>query len=223
MKMIKAVLFDLDNTLIDFMKMKRLSCEEAISAMIDAGLPLDKEEAIKKLFALYQKHGIEHQKIFQLFLKETMGKIDWRILASGVVAYRRIKASFLEPYPHTLKTLIELKKKGIKLAILSDAPKLEAYTRLAATKLMPFFDVILTLDDTKAFKPAKQAFLLALKRLGTKPEETLMVGDWHERDIVGAKKVGMKTAYAIYGTIKEVKSTADYDLASIKDILKVVR
>jgi len=36
--MIKAVLFDLDNTLIDFMRMKRNSCESAISAMIDAGL-----------------------------------------------------------------------------------------------------------------------------------------------------------------------------------------
>ena len=38
--MIKAVVFDLDNTLMDFMKMKRRSIEEAIPAMIDAGLTI---------------------------------------------------------------------------------------------------------------------------------------------------------------------------------------
>ena len=39
--MIKAVIFDLDNTLVDFMKMKRLSIEAALTAMIDAGLQMD--------------------------------------------------------------------------------------------------------------------------------------------------------------------------------------
>ena len=64
----KAILFDLDNTLIDFMRMKKISCEAAISAMIDAGLPLEKETAYEKLFELYGVHGIEHQEIFQKFL-----------------------------------------------------------------------------------------------------------------------------------------------------------
>jgi len=46
--MIKAVLFDLDNTLVDFMKMKEMAVEGAVDAMIDAGLNLTKEEAIEK-------------------------------------------------------------------------------------------------------------------------------------------------------------------------------
>ena len=41
--MIKSVIFDLDNTLIDFMRMKKISSDAAISAMIDAGLNDDKE------------------------------------------------------------------------------------------------------------------------------------------------------------------------------------
>ena len=43
--MIKTIIFDLDNTLIDFMRMKRISCEAAMDAMIKSGLKIDKEKA----------------------------------------------------------------------------------------------------------------------------------------------------------------------------------
>ena len=66
--MIKAVLFDLDNTLIDFMKVKRSSVNAAINAMLAAGIKLKKKKATKILYGLYKKHGIEHQQIFQKFL-----------------------------------------------------------------------------------------------------------------------------------------------------------
>ena len=69
--MIKEIIFDLDNTLIDFLKMKKHSCEAAISAMIDAGLKVKKEKALKLLFELYDKHGLENPRIFQKFLKKT--------------------------------------------------------------------------------------------------------------------------------------------------------
>ena len=51
--MIKAILFDLDNTLIDFMRMKEKSCESAIDAMILAGLKTNKKKATEELFKLY--------------------------------------------------------------------------------------------------------------------------------------------------------------------------
>jgi len=52
---IKAILFDLDNTLVDFMAMKRKSCEAAIDEMISAGLGMKREEALKILFEMYDK------------------------------------------------------------------------------------------------------------------------------------------------------------------------
>ena len=48
----ERIAFDLDNTLIDFMKMKKISCEAAISAMIDGGLPMKQKVAYNKLFEL---------------------------------------------------------------------------------------------------------------------------------------------------------------------------
>ena len=72
--MIKAVIFDLDNTLIDFMTMKKLSCDAAINAMIGAGLNVKKDKAIKELFRLYDKYGLEEKTIFQKFLKKVAKK-----------------------------------------------------------------------------------------------------------------------------------------------------
>ena len=138
--MVKAVLFDLDNTLLDFLRMKKISCEAAISAMVDAGLEMDQETAYNKLFELYGVHGIEHQEIFQKFLKETTGEIDYRILSAGIAAYRRMQTGYLEPYPHVRKTLIALREKRIHLGIVSDAPKLRAWLRLAEMGLSAFFD-----------------------------------------------------------------------------------
>ena len=219
--MIKAVIFDLDNTLIDFMKMKKISCDAAISAMIGAGLDIKKEKAMKELFYLYDKYGLEEKTIFQKFLKKIAKKIDYEVLASGIVAYRRVRSGFLEPYPHVSEVLFELKKRGIKLAIVSDAPRLKAWVRLVAMKINHLFDIVITFDDTKEMKPSVAPFKLAFKKLKLKPYECLMVGDRPERDIKGARKLGMLTCFAKYGN-PNAKSNADYEINDIKELLEIV-
>ena len=221
--MIKAVLFDLDNTLIDFLRMKRLSCEAAIDAMIGAGLNISHENAIKALFELYDKHGMEDKAIFQKFLKKLTGKVNYKILANGIVAYRRVREGFLEPYPNVDYVLLKLKGMGLKLAIVTDAPRLKAWIRLAAMKLSNYFDVVVTFEDTKQHKPSKMPFNAALKQLSLKPEECLMVGDWPERDIKGAKAIGVRTCFARYGNLKAKKVNADYEIKSIKELLDIVK
>ena len=157
------------------------------------------------------------------FLKKITKKVDYEILASGIVAYRRVRTGFLEPYPHVGEVLFELKRRGIKLAIVSDAPRLKAWIRLVSMKINHLFDVVVTFDDTKEFKPSIKPFEVALKKLKFKPGECLVVGDRPERDIKGAKAAGMKTALAKYGQFPrkgEVK--ADYGLEEISDIQKIV-
>ena len=221
--MVKAILFDLDNTLIDFMKMKRASCEAAVEAMISAGVRLDKEKALRVLYELYDTHGYEHQMIFQKFLRKLNHKIDYRILASGIVAYRKVQLGFLEPYSRVVPTLIKLKERGLKLAIVSDAPRLKAWIRLVEMKIQDFFDVVVCFEDTRQRKPSRLPFERAVMLLGVSPKDCLMVGDWPERDIQGAKALGMKTVFARYGAMKPVRSSgADYEIASIDQLLAVV-
>jgi len=220
--MIKAVIFDLDNTLIDFMRMKEISCDAAISAMIDAGLNVDKGRAMKELFSLYDEYGLEDRMIFQKFLKKMAKKVDYEVLASGIVAYRRVRAGFLEPYPHVGEVLFELKRRGVKLAIVSDAPRLKAWIRLVSMKINHLFDAVVTFDDTKKLKPSTMPFKAAFKQLKTDPNECLMVGDRPERDIEGAKKLGMLICFAKYGNPKAKSLNADYEINDIKELLEII-
>ncbi len=222
--MIKAIIFDLDNTLVDFMRMKEASVRLAAEAMVDAGLSMSVDEVYQGIFRVYDKYGIEFQNVFDKFLEETFGYIDYRILAAGIVAYRKAKEANLVLYPHVRYTLMELLKLGLNLAVVSDAPRLQAWTRLAQVGLLDFFKVVVTFDDTGERKPSPAPFKFALDKLGTTPSETIMVGDWAERDITGAAKLGMITVFAKYGdTFGTVNSGANYDIDDIIELIKIVR
>ncbi|MCK5407664.1 MAG: HAD hydrolase-like protein, partial [Candidatus Krumholzibacteria bacterium] len=119
--MIKVVIFDLDNTLTDFMRMKESAVEAAVGAMVDAGLRFPPEQIKDKIYEVYEREGIEFQKVFDEALKELLGDTDFKILAAGIVGYRRAKEASLVLYPHVRVTLIELMKRGIRLAVVSDA------------------------------------------------------------------------------------------------------
>jgi putative hydrolase of the HAD superfamily len=221
--MVKAVIFDLDNTLLDFKKMKEQGVRAAIGAMIEAGLEYDEEKAYDEIFDIYHEKGWEYRLIFDDFLLNTIGKIDNKLLAAAIVAYRRAKEATLLVYPNVRKTLIHLVKHGIKIAVVSDAPSREAWMRIYYLNLHHVFDLVLTYDDSKVHKPSPIPFKLALEKLKIKPEEALMIGDWPERDVVGASQVGIKTIFARYGdTVSVDKSGADWEVDDIYEIVNIV-
>ncbi|MEO0084703.1 MAG: HAD-IA family hydrolase [candidate division WOR-3 bacterium] len=223
MPKIKAVIFDLDNTLVDFMKMKELAIDAAADAMIDAGLPMKKQEVYQRIFNVYKEKGIEYQQVFDSFLLETLGKIDMKILAAGIIAYRRARESALVSYPKVTITLLELLKRGLKLAVISDAPRLQAWLRLCGLNIHNYFDVVITFDDTNKRKPDAEPFIMALKQLNLTAPEVIMVGDWPERDIIGAKPLGMKTVFARYGdTFGTKNSGADYEIDDIYQLIEII-
>jgi len=221
--MIRAIIFDLDNTLTDFMKMKRAAIDAAVDGMLDAGLTLSREEVATRIYQVYDREGIEYQQVFDRFLNEQLGRIDYKILSSAIVAYRRARDSYLVLYPHVNITLLELLKRGLKLAVVSDAPRLQAWTRLAQLQLHHLFDTIVAFEDTGERKPSPKPFERAIEVLGIAPGEAIMVGDWPERDVVGAAKVGIKTAFARYGdTFGTVHSGADFDLNDVYELVAIV-
>ena len=221
---IKGVVFDLDNTLLDFMKMKQVAVRSAIRGMIEAGLEIDEKKSFEDIITLYEKIGWENQKVFDVFLENSIGHVDNKFLAAGVVAYRRAREANLLAYPNVNKTLIELTKLGMKLAVVSDAPSREAWMRIYYLNLYHFFDVVITFDDSGERKPSSIPFEMALKKLGLKPQSSLMIGDWPERDVVGAKKIGMRTAFAVYGDTFGTKvSGADWDIEDISELTRIIK
>ena len=221
---IKGVVFDLDNTLLDFMKMKQVAVRSAIRGMIEAGLEIDEKKSFEDIITLYEKIGWENQKVFDVFLENSIGHVDNKFLAAGVVAYRRAREANLLAYPNVNKTLIDLTKLGMKLAVVSDAPSREAWMRIYYLNLHHFFDVVITFDDSGERKPSAIPFEMALKKLGLKPQSSLMIGDWPERDVVGAKKIGMRTAFAVYGDTFGTKvSGADWDIKDISELTRIIK
>ena len=218
----KAVLFDLDNTLVDFHALKDECVKAMASAMHDAGLKRSQESIAKRLWELYDEHGWEDQTILQKYFEKEFGSVDWRILAHAVVEYRKIKASRLEPYANVKKTLLRLRERGLRLGVVSDAPRLQAWIRLAELDLDDCFDFVVSFDDTGEKKPSSKPFERALALLKLTASEVLFVGDSAHKDIEGAAKAGMKTCLALYGNGEADGAKADCEIASFEDLLALV-
>jgi putative hydrolase of the HAD superfamily len=235
--MIRAVIFDLDNTLTDFMRVKTSAIEAAADAMLDAGLvPRNRpgsdgsprQRVVERIREIYDREGLEHQKVFNVFLNEELGAVDYKLLAAAIVGYRRARDSALVPYPHVHLTLHRLLRRGLKLAVVSDAPREQAWLRLVYLGLHHVFDEVVTFEDTGVHKPGKAPFLAVLRRLGVEPEDCLMVGDWPDRDLAGASSLGIRTVFAHYGySWSKDKSSikqhpADHAIHDILDLVDIV-
>jgi putative hydrolase of the HAD superfamily len=226
MRKIRAIFFDLDNTLSDFMRMKEEACRAAVRAMIDAGLDMTQEEAYVILMKTYSAVGWESDKAFSEFLK-SVGQFDHKILAAAINDYLKTKNDFLKPYPNVESVLQKLRKEGIILSIVTDAPKTKAFQRLLTMGIERYFRSVVGYEDTGREKQTGLPLMLALNRLkrevpGIANSEILMVGDSIERDLVPAKKLGLQTALSKYGQITEETGTADYELTDIKDLINFV-
>jgi len=216
-------IFDLDNTLLDFMKMKELAVKAAIRSMIEAGLLVDEELSYNEIISIYEQFGWENQKVFDVFIEKQIGRVDNKFLAAGIVAYRRAREANLMAYPNVNKTLMSLAKMGIKLGVVSDAPSREAWMRIYYLNLYHYFDVVITHDDSGERKPSAKPFQMALDAMKLNPNETIMIGDWPERDVVGAKQIGMKTVFARYGdTFGTINSGADWEINDIYQLVVII-
>ena len=211
---------------MDFMKMKSMSVDAAINGMIEAGLNIDRKQSKEKIYDIYDEKGYEYQEVFDDFLLELQvtSSSYHKYLAAAIVSYRKIKDATMVLYPNVNSTLITLSKLGFKIGVLTDAPSREAWIRLYSLSMHHLFDEVVTLEDTGKRKPSSEPFIKISDLLEISPEEILMVGDWPERDVIGAKKLNMNTAFAKYGDMfKTIDSGADYDLNDISEIIDIVK
>lgn len=149
--------------------------------------------------------------------KELSHKVWYDFIGS---IYRRIQRLS----PKTLPLLHSLKKSGYKVGLITE---MRSGFKLKALGLEDFdFDAIVEAEKLGVSKPHSKAFLEALRKLGCRPEEALLVGDDARKDIVGANKLGITSVLINRGrydvALLEGLEKPDFCISELDEILKIL-
>jgi len=223
---IKAVFFDLDDTLYDTSVQVRSARENAVKAMVSAGLDATVEDALENLRGIVNKYGSNYSHHFDELLKKYCVK-DPKIIAAGIVSYHDTKTAYLVPYADSIPTLLWLRDKGCKLGVITDGIPVKQWEKLIRLGLKDMFHTVVIAEKPEHQKPSKTPFKKAAQTLNLETSQCMMVGNRLDKDIEGAKKAGMTTALLVKEghEIQKPKNKAqepEYileDLKSLKSVL----
>ncbi len=128
-------------------------------------------------------------------------------------------------FDDALDILNYLEEKGYKLGIIANQPK-DFRQRLDSWELSKFFDVIAVSEEMGVSKPNKELFEIALSFANSQPNDSIMVGDRLDNDIIPAKSIGMKTIWIRTGLSKYQntnlgENVADWTIDKLSDIKKL--
>jgi putative hydrolase of the HAD superfamily len=226
-KRIKAVLFDIDDTLFDSTTLAKMARMNAIKAMIECGLPIKNvQKGYSLLMKIVEKYGSNYDGHFDRLL-ETLGCTrDPKIIAAGIVAYHDTKLGYIKPNPDVIPTLIALRDEGCKLGIVSNGRSVKQWEKLIRLGLHHFFDAVIISDDVGSEKPQSKIFRAATKKLGVKPKETIYMGDDLETDVFGANKAGLVSIRVVKQKYEEPILNKDmqpkFTVNKISELLSII-
>ena len=191
--MIRAVLFDLDGTILD-----RLSCLRVYVYNLVERLPdvfdhvsfLDYMDRLIELDA--HGHGDKRQVFRMLESEFRMPPGTGRRLLDDYEAHF---PHIAVPFPKAHQTLASLRDSGFKLGLVTNGPITSQQPKIDGLGIAGYFGTILISGAEGVSKPDPEIFRRAVSRLGVTAEETVMVGDNPVADIGGAKSFGMKAIW----------------------------
>jgi len=198
---IEAVTFDFWETLFGFLSPQEL--EEVRRLRVESfsrilGVPPEKvEEAFYQVVTEMNREreasGLEvplEDVIRRTVVRLSVGNAPLDALEEVYV--RAVFERLPGPLPGAMETLEELRRRGVKLAIISNTIHGQIERALLRHySVYPKFRVLLFSSEVRYRKPRPEIFRMALYHMGVRPEATLHVGDTPEADVLGALRVGM--------------------------------
>ena len=224
----KAIFFDIDNTLYDSTTQVETARINAVDSMIEAGLRISRKKGIELLNEIVRSYGSNYEKHFNVLIKRLGARGENpHVIAAGIVAYHNTKISMLHPFPDTIPTLLKLRDAGFRLGVITQGVSFKQWEKLIRLGLQHFFDSVIITDEVGIKKPSPGLYKLAARKIGAKPEECIMVGDRLDTDIEGAKRAGMKTVRILQGKYKNQKVTnknkPDYTIRNLSSLLNIIQ
>lgn len=225
--MIKAVIFDIDNTLYDFDGTHRKAMAAFNGYMKEnfAIGPEESEALVKKCMGIIAERtgdtAAQHNRLlrFQCIL-EQLGSTDYRKAMEMYHAYWDTLIAEMEPEPGLISLLERLKKRGIRLGIGSDMTAYVQYRKLEKIGALQYMDFLVMSEEAGAEKPTGRFFELCLKKAGCVPAECVFIGDSLKKDVIGAAKFGF-TGTWYNPKNKQTEEAAGYPvITSFEDYLR---
>lgn len=215
----KAVLFDLDNTLYGAQQYF-LGAFEDVSKYLSARHNMPKREIYETVAELWGQKTSMYPYLFDDLLN---------ILHLGqgslqdVVKIFNEYAGRIELYPDVIPTLQELRGRGYKLGIITDGNAERQKRKIESLKLETLLDVIIFTIEVES-KPSSLPFLTALAKLNVKASDAFYVADNPLLDFRGAKEAGIRTIRVLRGEFAQVpwNEDIDFEIEKMEKLFEIV-
>lgn len=187
---IKAVLFDLDGTLLNRDASVKLFIERQYERLNKLLNSIPKEKYISRFIQLDKRGYVWKDKVYQQLVYEfNIETITWEALLQD---YMNEFKHHCVPFPNLINLLEKLKTDHFVLGMITNGFGQFQMDNIKALEIEKFFDVILVSEWEGMKKPNPQLFMSALEKLHVLPYESIFLGDHPENDVKGAQDVGMK-------------------------------
>lgn len=223
MTKIKAILFDLDDTLYNERAFV-LSGFKAVAKYLSEKYGIDPDSIYNLLVESIEHYG--RGKNFDIVLKK-LNLYD-KMLVMKLVEIYRTHTPDISLYPDAREILHKLRELSYKLGIITDGDVKAQMNKINALGLRNFFDCIIVTDKygIDKRKPNPYPYKLALNLLGVSGKEAVYMGDNPYKDFIGAKKLGMLTIRVLRGQYKNVvvseEYNADYMVKDLREAFRII-
>ena len=219
---IRAVLFDLDGTLIDTLP----DLHAAACAMLnDLGRPPLPLESIRAYVGRGIPNLIKRVLANSLHVAEDPNPPPPEAVASYRRHYARENGRNAKVYPGVLEGLASLRAQGVPLGVVTNKADTFIQPLLEQTRLSGYFEVLVGGDRLPKVKPDPMPLVWACGRLGVSPAETLFIGD-SINDALAARAAGCPVFLLPYG-YNEDRDVHELDcdaiVESVRDAVKLIR
>ena len=185
---IQAVIFDLDDTLVD----RRSAFRAVAEQLYDSQPPIQEAHSLKaavRLLIHFDTFDDRFDRILQTWPGIPMSASDLRVW------YYEALTGALKPDELALSLLVDLNRQGAAWGIVTNGDAFQ-HTKLRLVGVQELAPFVIVSGDFGHEKPQPAIYIEAMKRLGEPPAcRTLFVGDNPDTDIKGAQGVGMLTAW----------------------------
>jgi len=221
--MIKAILFDLDETLFD----RTGSLEQFLPDQYkrhEALKQLTVEDYVEMFLSLDKRGMVPKAELYPALLAH-IGQVDDTLAATMLGEYEEGFAHFVRLAEGAEELLLYLRQKGLLTGIITNGHTDHQMRVVYKLKLDTMVDSTLVSEKEGLRKPDPEIFWRAASRLGLKPEECMFIGDNPTADILGAADAGMATIWVPAGTVwPEIDSPSNPGLTvtSLAGVLKML-